>query len=118
MDHVLTLIDGSCIDLDVNGLMSRGFIVVCIDEDGSMSCHWYMIHIWRWINVGSFIYDAYLDWCKDDSLLSCHGYTNGWTPKWTPYGERPHGKMLCDELQSCPLMVKSLTGRHFVVELS
>jgi hypothetical protein len=40
MDNVLTLIDGSCIDLVVNGLMSRGFIVVCIDEDVSMSCSW------------------------------------------------------------------------------
>jgi hypothetical protein len=40
MDHVLTLIHGSCIDLDANGLMSRGVIVECIYEYGSMSCSW------------------------------------------------------------------------------
>ena len=47
-----------------------------------------------------------------------HGCTNGWTPKWSPYGEIHHGKTLCGEIQSGPLMVKSLTGRRFVVELS
>jgi hypothetical protein len=40
MDHVLTLIDVSCIDLDVNGFMSRGVIVICIYEYGSMSFSW------------------------------------------------------------------------------
>jgi hypothetical protein len=76
MDHVLTLIDGSCIDLDVNGLMSRGVIVVCIDEDGSMSC--------SWIDV-----------------------------KMTHYCLVMVVQM--DELQSGPLMVKSLMGRRFAV---
>ena len=66
----------------------------CIDEDGSMSCHWYMmkmdqcgsIGIWcivgkmyRWLII-------VLSW-----LIRC---TNGWTPKWSPYGEIPHGKTL------------------------
>ena len=47
------MIDGSCIYLDVNGLMSRGVIVICIDEDGSMSCscidvkmtHYYLVMV-------------------------------------------------------------------------
>ena len=30
----------------------------CIDEDGSMSCHWYMMKRWKWIDVVSLIYDA------------------------------------------------------------
>ena len=61
-----------------------------IDEDGSMSYHWYMMHSWciwcsdglmqRWIII-------VLSW-----LIR---YTNGWTPKWSPYGESYHGKMLC-----------------------
>ena len=66
----------------------------CIDEDGSMSFHWYMmnmdqcgfISIWcifgkmyRWIII-------VLSW-----LIRC---TNGWTPKWSPYGESPHEKIL------------------------
>ena len=77
----------------------------CIDEDGSMSCHWYdedrsmgchwyimkmdrcdFIGIWcivgkmyRWLII-------VLSW-----LISC---TNGWTPKWSPNGESPHGKTL------------------------
>ena len=60
-----------------------------IDEDGSMSCHWYMMHSWciwcsrelmqRWI---IFV----LSW-----LIRC---TNGWTPKWSHYGEIPHRKTL------------------------
>ena len=41
------------------------------------------------------VYDALLEKCIDDSLFFCH----------------------MDELQSGPLMVKALTGRHFVVEL-
>ena len=56
---------------------------------------------WRWINVVSLVYDALLDWCKDESLLSYHGWG-----------------VQMDELQSGPLMVKSLTGRLFVFELS
>jgi hypothetical protein len=75
MDQVFTLIDGSCIDLDVNGLMSRGVIVICID--GSMSC--------SWIDV-----------------------------KMTHY--RLVMVVQMDELQSGPLMVKSLMGRCFVVK--
>ena len=113
MDNVLTLIDGPCIDIDVKRSHSR-------------------MHRWIWINDLTLIYDAYLDWCKDDSLFSFHGCTNGWTPKWFPYGESPHGKTLCGEIQSghClvmvvkmdvlhsgPLMVKYLTGRGFAVKL-
>jgi hypothetical protein len=70
------VIDGSCIDLDVNGLISRGVIVICIDEDGSMSCNW--------IDV-----------------------------KTTHYFLVMVEKM--DEIQSGPLMVKSLMGICFVV---
>ena len=61
-----------------------------------------MMHRWRWIDVVSLVYDALLDWCKDESLLSYHGWLG----------------VQIDELQSGPLMIKSLTGRLFAVELS
>ena len=41
---------------------SHSHMMRCIDEDGSIWFHWYMMHRWRWINVLSF--DAELDWCK------------------------------------------------------
>jgi hypothetical protein len=65
-----------------------------IDEDGSMSCHWYMMKmdhcgfIGIWCIVGKMYRRLIivLSW-----LIRC---TNGWTPKWSPYGESPHGKTL------------------------
>ena len=53
---------------------------------------------WRWIDVVSLVYDALLEKCIDDSIIILSwliGSTNGWTPKWSPYGESPHGKTLC-----------------------
>ena len=44
------------------------------DEDGSMSCHWYIMQRWRWIDVVSLVYDALLDKCIDESLLSYHDW--------------------------------------------
>jgi hypothetical protein len=77
MDRVLNLIDGSCIDLDFNVLMSRGFIFVFIDEYGSMSC--------SWIDVKMNHYCLFM-------------------------------VVQMNEIQSGPLMVKSLTGRRFLVK--
>jgi hypothetical protein len=70
------VIDGSCIVLDVNGLMSSGVIVVCIYDDGSMSCSWI---------------DVKVNHCCLVMVV----------------------KM--DELQSGPLIVKSLMRRQFMV---
>ena len=66
----------------------------CIYEDGSMSCHWYMMKMDRcgsigiWCIVGKMYrwFIIVLSW-----LIRC---TNRWTPKWSPYGEIPHGKTL------------------------
>ena len=76
----------SCHWYDEDGSMSCHWY----DEDGSMSCHWYMMHSWFiWCN-GGLMYRwliIVLSW-----LIRC---TNRWTPKWSPYGESPHGKTLC-----------------------
>ena len=37
---------------------NHSHMMSCIDEVGSMSCHWYMIQRWIWIDVISLIYDA------------------------------------------------------------
>ena len=56
-------------------LIYDAYMMACIDEDGSMCFHWYMMHRWRWINVLSLIYDAYIDWCIDEYRLMCfHWY--------------------------------------------
>ena len=53
----------------------------CIDEDGSISCHWYDEYQWvvidtwwRWIDVVSLVYNAFLGKCIDDSLLYYHDW--------------------------------------------
>ena len=60
----------------------NGSLIWCIDEDGSMSCHWYMMM--------HSLFDEKMD----------------------------HYCLIMIELQSGPLMVKSLTGRCFAIELS
>ena len=74
-----------CIDED--GSMSFHWY----DEDGSMNCHWYMMHSWciwcivekmyRWLII-------VLSW-----LIRCK---NGWTQKWSPYGEALTGRCFAD----------------------
>ena len=81
----------SCHWYDEDGSMSCHWY----DEDGSMSCHWYMMKMDRcgFIGIWCIVWKMYrwiiivLSW-----LIRC---TNGWTPKWSPYGESPHGKTLC-----------------------
>jgi len=46
----------------------------CIDEDGSMICHWYMLHTWRWIDVLSLMV-----WCIHVLIVgSCDHAWNQW----------------------------------------
>ena len=78
----------------------------CIDEDGSMSfhwynedrsmgCHWYMMKMDQCGFIGIW---CIVEKCIDDSLLYYHDW---------------QGAQMY-ELQSGPLMVKVLMGRHFV----
>jgi hypothetical protein len=77
-----------------------------IDEDGSISCHWYdedglMICHWYMMKMNRCGFISI--WCIARKMyrwltivLSCLiKCTNGWTPMWSPYCENPHGNTLC-----------------------
>ena len=82
LDHVV---------IDANGLIIWEIVGSYVIDVNDLVIDWYDAldendicpsgnqSIQRWII-------SVLSW-----LIRC---TNGWTPKWSPYGESPHGKML------------------------
>ena len=63
---------------------------------------WIKMHRWIWINELSLIHneDGFFDilcivWWLIIVLSLLIKWTNGWTPKWSPYGESSHGKTIC-----------------------
>ena len=80
--------------LDDNDICPSGNQLINMDHyyDALMNMdQWVVIDTWYIVDI----YDAvvmqrwiiiFLSW-----LIRC---TNGWTPKWSPYGESPHRKML------------------------
>ena len=65
------------------------------EEDGSMSCHWYMMNMDRCGFIGIWCIVAKMYRWLIIVLSWLIRFTNVWTQKWSPYGEIPHKKMLC-----------------------